>query len=114
MLGVCNAITLAVETQLNEINIAIEQRKVANYFRFDDFFCNVKNKISVHALDLVLKQTWLARPLINCTVSFTKVYGLPCAHIVKSKILQNEELQEEYFCTQWQLFLNTSEISTDH
>jgi hypothetical protein len=45
MLGVCNAITLAAEAQLNKINIAIEQQKVSNYFRFDDFFCNVKNKI---------------------------------------------------------------------
>ena len=97
LLQVFNALKLAVEKQQSEIKLMISQQKIANYFRFNQFFVRVKNKVSVHALDMVLKQLQLPSPLNSCTGSFTRVYGLPCAHTLEDIMSQGNKLELENF-----------------
>ena len=103
LLGVCTALKLALETQLCEIKITVENQKIANYYRFGSFFSKVKNKISVYALDMVLKQFQLQKPLNRCTDTFSMVYGIPCAHLLETKILNNEKLEVDDFFEHWKL-----------
>jgi hypothetical protein len=41
LLGVCMALKLSVETQLNEIKIMVEEQKIFSYYRFGELFSNV-------------------------------------------------------------------------
>jgi hypothetical protein len=75
LLGSANAIKLAVDNQINEIKILVEQEKITNYHRFGPLFSRVTKKISRFALDKVLEQLQLDRPLRNCPGSFNRVYG---------------------------------------
>jgi hypothetical protein len=113
LLGVCKAIKLAVDTQVNEIKTMTEQQKVTNYFRYDALFSRIKNKVSVHALDILLKQLSLDRPLKPCTGSFSQVYGMPCAHIIDEKLMAQEKLELGDICEQWRLFPLTENSIND-
>jgi hypothetical protein len=113
LLGVGKALKLAVLSQLNEIGIMIEQQKIVNYHRFGEFFSSVKNKISVYALDMVLNQLKLERPLNECTNSFASIYGIPCGHALDQKIMFNEKLKEEDFCLHWKLFHHSENFTTN-
>jgi hypothetical protein len=109
LLNVCKALKLAVELQINEINIMIEQQKIVNNHKFDSFFSKVKNKISVYALDMILEQLALERPLNDCRNSFFTVYGIPCAHRLDKKLILNEKLELEDFDLHWKLNPNSVE-----
>jgi hypothetical protein len=102
ILSVYNAIKLAVNSQITEIACAVEQQKIVNYSRFGGILSKVRNKISVYALDLLLRQNSLQRPLNDCTGSFSRVYGIPCAHRMDERM--HEKLEMEDFCEQWRLF----------
>ena len=112
-LGVCRALKLAVANQINEIKIMVEQQKIVSHFCFNDFFSNVKNKISLYALDLALKQLKLDRPLKECTGSFSQIYGIPCGHALDLKIFQREKLEVSDFAQQWRLYEVAAENSED-
>jgi hypothetical protein len=107
LLNVCKALKLAVELQMNEINIMIEQQKIVNNHKFDSFFSKVKNKISVYALDMVLEQLALERPLNDCRNLFFTVYGIPCAHRLDKKLILHEKLELEDFDLHWKLNPNS-------
>lgn len=114
ILGVCTALKLAVENQLNQISIIIEQQKVVNNHRFGLIFSEVKNKISTHALDLVLQQTKMDRPLRDCTNSFNQIYGIPCGHALDIKMQQRKKLEVSDFADQWRLFqINAALVEED-
>jgi hypothetical protein len=104
LLGVCTALKIAVDRQINEMKILIEQQKIMYYAHFGTVFDRVRNKISAYALDLVLKQLSLPWPLKSCSGSFSQVYGIPCAHILEAKLVADEKLDTTVFCSQWLLF----------
>jgi hypothetical protein len=113
ILGVCTVLKLAVENQLNQISIIFEQQKIVNNYRLNPLFSEVKNKISEHALDLASQQVKLERPLKECSRSFNQIYGIPCGHDLDTKMLNHEKLQPSDFCSQWNLFQLTDEITQD-
>jgi len=103
LLIVVNNLCLSSTNQLREFEAKIEAEKVRDYHRYDEFFDNVRKKISSFALDLALSQISKPRPLKQCFRRFYLVFGIPCCHMIDEKLSNGVKLDVNDFIVQWWL-----------
>lgn len=109
-------IRLSCKNQYREFLSSIAAEKLRKYRGFDELFDNVRGHISFAGLDFVRFQLSRTRPLEVCTHSFTRVYGIPCAHLLDEKISQGVKLTMDDFSKQWWIEdeFHEEEISLEH
>jgi hypothetical protein len=69
----------------------------------NQFFDNVRKKISSFALDLALSQISKPRPFKQCFRRFYLVFGIPCCHMIDEKLSNGVKLEVNDFIVQWWL-----------
>ncbi|CAG8567743.1 21158_t:CDS:2 [Gigaspora rosea] len=85
------SICLAVTNQRKEIDsmVASERIHVPIFARNNLLYTNLRGKISSYALNEINKQyqkaahATIQKPLLQCTGSFSRTMGLPCAHNIQ-------------------------------
>jgi len=113
LLTAVESIQLSVCNQAREYKTQLEQAKIRKCHRFDQFFDHVVNKVSEHALDMVLKQIKLPHPLPCCKNVFSTIYELPCAHTCDLRKRNGIKIEVSDFSSQWHLFGTVTTQSTD-
>jgi hypothetical protein len=103
MLTLVKNLRLSCYNQHQGFIAKVESEKLRDYHRFNEFYINVRRKVSSFALDLVASQIKKTRPLQRCSGSIMRVYGVPCAHVLDEKISVGGMLEIEDFSRQWWL-----------
>jgi len=103
LLTVAKNLRLSCLNHHREFVAKVNFEKLRDYHRFDGFFDNVRRRVSSFALDLIQSQIKKARPMLRCSGSFTRVYGIACAHVLEEKINLGILLEIGDFSQQWWL-----------
>ena len=103
------AIRLALNHQLSELRSNQAKQQIRTPLQLDKaIYRNVQGWVSHQALRKVEEQRQLKwkvpPPSPTCTGTFTRVYGLPCVHILTAR--QDEPLLLEDFHSHWRLIRN--------
>lgn len=110
LLVVKEQMSLVISNQLEEFKLAVSNQQIKVPTRMDqNFFHHVARKVSIYALNLVMKNYCEARtadeqdPLPTCYGRTRAVLGLPCAHEIKRMLEDTRLLQLGDFHTHWHL-----------
>jgi hypothetical protein len=110
--GVWRAVQLAIDHQLSEIRThRAQQRSTTRIKHLSEFFSEIQGHITPYALGLLYKQ-WdilkgepqrLERSRYSsiCTGNYQRSIGIPCWHIIKSRIQDTLRIQPLDFHPHW-------------
>ena len=117
LLAVYKKLCLAIDTQHVELNQKMDSDKVnlpEKYKRCPLMKRQLVGKVSRYALRLISKQLDLAQDFFDdqCSGEFTRIWGLPCKHIIRDLIDSGRDIGLQDVHVQWWLSMDITELET--